>query len=65
MHISIISNAKRSIIDTYHDIKSEFLQLYLNEFCYKFNRKHFGFQLFGRFELCECSYKAEFKHGVY
>lgn len=36
VHISI-SNAKRSILDTYHDIKGDFLQLCLNEFCYKFN----------------------------
>ena len=43
VHIAI-SNAKRSILDTYHDIKAEFLQLYLNEFCYKFNRRYFGFR---------------------
>ena len=43
-YISPISNAKRSILDTYHDIKAEFLQLYLNEFCYKFNRRYFGFR---------------------
>ena len=42
VHIAI-SNAKRSILDTYHDIKAEFLQLYLNEFCYKFNSS-FGFR---------------------
>ena len=58
VHIAI-SNAKRSILDTYHDIKSEFLQLYLNEFCYKFNRRYFGFSLFDRLELCACTYKAE------
>ena len=44
VHISI-SNARRSILDTYHDVKADFLQLYLNEFCYKFNRRYFGFHL--------------------
>ena len=42
VHIAI-SNAKRSILDTYDDIKAEFLQMYLNEFCYKFNLRYFGF----------------------
>lgn len=64
VHIAI-SNAKRSILDTYHDIKAEFLQLYLNEFCYKFNRRYFGFTLFDRLELCACMYRAEFKHRIY
>lgn len=64
VHIAI-SNAKRSILDTYHDIKAEFLQLYLNEFCYKFNRRYFGFKLFDSLELCACTYKADFKHRIY
>lgn len=41
VHISI-SNAKRSILDTYHDVKADFRQLYPNEFCYKLNRRYFG-----------------------
>ncbi len=64
VHI-VISNAKRSILDTCHDIRAEFLQLYLNEFCYKFNRRYFGFRLFERLELCACSYKADFRHRTY
>ena len=64
VHIAI-SNAKRSILDTCHDIKAEFLQLYLNEFCYKFNRRYFGFRLLDRLELCACSYRADFKHRIY
>lgn len=39
VHI-VISNAKRLLLDIYHDVKSEFLQSYLNEFCYKFNRRN-------------------------
>ena len=52
-HIAI-SNAERSILDTYHDIKAEFPQLYLNEVCYKFNLRYFGFRLFERLEPCIC-----------
>ena len=36
-----ISNAKRLLLDVHHRIDADFLQNYLNEFCYKFNRKHF------------------------
>ena len=39
VHIAI-SNAKRLLTDIHHDIKPEYLQNYLNEFCYKFNRRH-------------------------
>ena len=64
VHITI-SNAKRNILDTYHDIKDEFLQLYLNKFCYRFNRRYFGFKIFERLEFCACTYRAEFKHRIY
>jgi hypothetical protein len=47
VHIAI-SNAKRQILNTFHDVKPEFLQKYLDEFCYKFNRRYFGEELFGR-----------------
>ena len=46
-------------------IIAESLQLYLNEFCYKFKRRHFGFRLFEGSELCACSYRAEFKLRIY
>lgn len=52
IHISI-SNAKRSILDTYHDVKADFLQLYLNEFSYKFNRRYFT-----------CSTGLNFAHAI-
>ena len=38
VHIAI-SNAKRMMLDIFHDIEPEYLQNYLNEFCYKFNRR--------------------------
>jgi len=37
-----ISNAKRLFLDVHHRIDDDFLQNYLNEFCYKFNRRYFG-----------------------
>ena len=45
VHIAI-SNAKRMLLHIYHDIKPEYLQNYLNEFCCKFNRRYFGEDLF-------------------
>jgi len=45
VHIAI-SNAKRLLLDVHHDIQPDFLQNYLNEFYYKFNRRYFGEKLF-------------------
>ena len=61
VHIAI-SNAKRQILNTHHDIKPEFLQKYLDEFCYKFNRRFFGEALFGRLLIACVSYKNEFRY---
>jgi hypothetical protein len=47
VHIAI-SNAKRNFAGTYHKIKAKHLQLYLNEFIYKLNRRYFGDKLFDR-----------------
>lgn len=47
VHITI-SNAKRNLLGNYHKIKGKYLQLYLNEFVYKLNRRYFGEQLFDR-----------------
>jgi hypothetical protein len=43
------SNAKRTLLGIYHKIKGKYLQLYLDEFCYKLNRRYFGERLFDRF----------------
>ncbi len=37
-----ISNAKRLSLAIHHRVDDDFLQNYLNEFCYKFNRRYFG-----------------------
>ncbi|TXD86302.1 IS1595 family transposase, partial [Subsaximicrobium wynnwilliamsii] len=47
VHIAI-SNAKRNFTGTYHKIKKKYLQLYLNEFVYKLNRRYFGERIFDR-----------------
>lgn len=47
VHITI-SNAKRNLLGNYHKIKGKYLQLYLNEFCYKLNRRYFGDKIFDR-----------------
>jgi hypothetical protein len=60
VHIAI-SNAKRQLLSTYHDIKPEFLQKYLDEFCYKFNRRYAGEALFARLLFACANYKNEFR----
>lgn len=43
-----ISNAKKKILGLHHQVKDAYMQNYLNEFCYKFNRRYFGEKLFDR-----------------
>jgi ISXO2-like transposase domain len=47
VHIAI-SNMKKKITGLHHHIKDEYMQNYLNEFCYKFNRRKPGINLFER-----------------
>lgn len=47
VHIAI-SNAKKKILGLHHQVKNEYMQNYLNEFCYKFNRRYYGINLFER-----------------
>jgi hypothetical protein len=46
VHITI-GNAKRDL-QKFHKIKRKYLQLYLNEFIYKLNRRYFGDRMFDR-----------------
>ena len=64
VHIAI-SNAKRLLLDVYHKLKTEYLQYYLNEFCYKFNRRYFGEKLFDRLVFAAISYNTDFKSRIY
>ncbi len=47
VHIAI-SNAKRFLLGTYHGVSRKYLQDYLNEFCYRFNRRSWEKQLTDR-----------------
>lgn len=47
VHI-MISNAKRNFLDKNHSISKKYMQNYLNEFCYKTNRRNFNDKLFER-----------------
>ena len=64
VHIAI-ANAKTLLADMYHGVKPEFLQEYLNEFCYKFNRRYFGEDLFERLVMIAASYRTNFEHRTY
>lgn len=50
VHITI-SNAKRNLLGVYHMMNSQYLQNYLNEFCYRLNRRYFGERLFDRMAI--------------
>ena len=45
---TIVSNAKAFIAGTFHGLDAKHLQAYLNEFCYRFNRRNFKGELFNR-----------------
>jgi hypothetical protein len=61
VHVAI-ANAKRWILANHHDITEDYLQFYLNEFCYKFNRRYFGQATFDRLLICAISHKNEFRY---
>ena len=63
VHIAI-SNAKRMLLDIFHDIKPEYLQNYLNEFWYKFNRRYFGEKQFDRLMVAAITYKNQFRYNI-
>ena len=50
VHIAI-SNSKRNLLGVYHKIKGKYLQLYLDGFYYKLNRRYFGDRIFDRLVL--------------
>jgi len=63
VHLAI-SNAKRMLLDIHHVMKPEYLQAYLNEFCYKFNRRYFGEAIFDRMLLVCVSSKNEYRYRI-
>ena len=61
VHI-VIDNEKRQLLNTFHAVKPEFLQNYLDEFCYKFNRRYNSETSFNRLLVACVSYKNEFRY---
>jgi transposase-like protein len=47
----LVSNAKAFILGTYHGVMKKHLQRYLDEFCYRFNRRFWAEQGFDRLLL--------------
>ena len=45
---TMIANAKRTLLGIHHMISNKYSQNYLDEFCYKVNRRNYGDQLFDR-----------------
>jgi hypothetical protein len=64
VHIAI-SNAKRQLLGVYYKVKPEYLQYYLNQFCYKFNRRYFGEKQFDRLLIAAVSCPQDFKSRIY
>jgi hypothetical protein len=62
---SCIGNVKRLLSDMYHRIKNEYLQYYLDEYCYTFNRRYFGEKLFDRIVFVTTHYRTDFKSKIY
>jgi transposase-like protein len=50
-----ISNAKRNLLGIHHMIGRVYLQNYLNEYCYKLNRRYFGSNIFERLMVASVS----------
>ena len=64
VHIAI-SNAKTLLADMHHGIKPEFLQEYLNEFCYKFNRIKIPFDPLDRLLAITVANRSGFANRTY
>jgi len=64
VHIAI-GNSKSILRSVHHGIKPEYLQEYLDEFCYKFNRRYFKERMFDRLVMISTSYQSDFEHKIY
>lgn len=62
----VISNLKRLLLGVNHSVSGDYLQNYLDEYCYKFNRRYFGENLFDRLLIASVSstwYDNIYKNG--
>lgn len=55
-----ISNAKRKLVGTFYMVSDKYIQYYLDEFCYMFNRRYFKENLFDRLVLASASFVHDF-----
>lgn len=53
LHV-VISNIKAFLTGTYHGVPKKHLQAFMDEFCYRFNRRFWPDQLFAR-TVCACA----------
>ena len=58
----VAGRCKKSIEGVHDEVKRKFLQFYLDEFCYKFNRRYFN-DMFDRLLLAASSCVPVFRHG--
>jgi transposase-like protein len=58
---TIVSNAKAFVAGTFHGLDHKHLQRYLDEFSYRFNRRHFKNELFNRI-LNSCTNSDKIKY---
>jgi transposase-like protein len=64
LHV-IVSNLKAFIAGAYHGLDKKHLQHYFDEFCYRFNRRHFGNQLFNRLlDACASTSTITYAHII-
>lgn len=61
LHV-IVSNAKAFINGTFHGLDGKYLQLYLSEFCYRFNRRFKPYELFNRL-LFSCTVASKITYA--
>lgn len=59
VHIAI-SNVKRLLLDVHHRIDDNFLNNYLNEYCYKFNRRYFKVGLIERVLVASVNHRWDY-----
>jgi transposase-like protein len=53
-----ISNSKKLLLGVWHRIDDKYLQNYLNEYCYRYNRRYFGDKVFDRLLVTAVSYTS-------
>ena len=52
---TMIANAKRTLLGIHHMVSNKYIQGYLDEFCYKVNRRYYGEKLFDRLLIASVS----------